>query len=562
MSKKSISRKQALKQLSGLALGSQFMFPMIASATNREPVQKQVKKRKPLNPPTKPHIIFIMTDQQRADALGCAGNSAVLSPNIDALARDGVRFSQAYSEVPSCTPARGCLLSGMTPWHNGMLGYARVARKYKYELPRMLSEGGYYSFCVGKNHWFPQKALHGFNGTLVDESGRIEQDGYVSDYRDWFKQVAPGQNPDETGIGWNSRFAKAYALDETLHPTSWIGNTAVAFLDKYNLEAPLFLKISFERPHSPYDPPQSVLDRYKDTVISGPAIGDWEGKVDNYPDVNKPIPTTGPADAAFGNFGDAQVKESKKHYYANITFIDDQVGKIVAKLKERGLYDHSLICFLSDHGDEMGDHYHWRKTFPYQGSVHIPFILKWPEGYQAQIAKGSEIDNPVGLQDILPTFMDASGQQIPGDLDGSSVLKLINGSSSGWRKYIAMEHATCYYKNNYWSAVTDGKRKYIWHFHTGQEQFFDLEKDPQENKDLIDAKSRSEEIKRWRGYLADYLKERGPGFVRDGRPVKRTETMLLSPNYPDSGDDDRQALRAWMKEERKSFTVHSGVHPG
>src|SRR5699024_10176340 len=149
--------------------------------------------------------------QQRADALGSSGNKAIRTPNLDQLAKEGVSFSQTYSPTPSCTPARSALLTGMDPWNNGMLGYGKMARKYKYEMPRMLRAGGYYTFGIGKNHWFPQKSLHGFHGTLVDESGRIEQDGFISEYRDWFKTVAPGQDPDKTGIGWNSRLAKPYA---------------------------------------------------------------------------------------------------------------------------------------------------------------------------------------------------------------------------------------------------------------------------------------------------------------------------------------------------------------
>lgn len=552
MDKKDITRKQALKQLGGLALGPS-LIPSLAmgKAKYKEQVSAGQQKSKNSQPDT-PHIILIMTDQHRADALGCAGNPSILTPNIDALAKEGARFNQAYSPVPSCTPARSCLLTGMEPWHNGMLGYARLARKYKYEMPRMLKDGGYYTFCVGKNHWFPQKSLHGFNGTLVDESGRIEQDGFISDYRDWFKRVAPGEDPDKTGLGWNSRFAKSFALDERLHPTNWIGSTGADFIDKYDVDAPLFLKVSFERPHSPYDPPQNILDRYKGVKVPGPAIGDWEGKIYNYPDINKPVPTSGPPSAPFGNFGKAQVKDSKKHYYANITFIDEQVGKLVAKLKARGMYENSLIVFLSDHGDEMGDHYHWRKTFPYQGSVHIPFILKWPDHFKTDTKRGSTIENPVGLQDILPTFLAASGQRIPEDMDGKNVLELVSGNSSGWRKYIGMEHATCYFKNNYWSAVTDGKRKYVWHFYTGQEQFFDLEKDPHENHDLIDISARKKEINGWRNHLVDYLKERGPSFVKNGNPVKRTKTMLYSPNYPRTDED---WLKYWKNEEQSSFTL-------
>ncbi|MBC8181302.1 sulfatase-like hydrolase/transferase [candidate division KSB1 bacterium] len=150
-----------------------------------------------------PHIIYIMTDQHRGDCLGCVGNEVIKTPSIDSIAKNGVCFTNGYTAVPSCTPARAGLLTGLSPWRHGMLGYGRVAGKYKYELPQMLREAGYYTFGIGKMHWYPQKSLHGFHGTLVDESGRSETPGFVSDYRDWFKLKAPGLNPDATGIDWN-----------------------------------------------------------------------------------------------------------------------------------------------------------------------------------------------------------------------------------------------------------------------------------------------------------------------------------------------------------------------
>src|SRR5690625_4845829 len=154
------------------------------------------------------------------------------------------------------------------------------------------------------------------------------------------------------------------------------------------------------------------------------------------------------------------------------------------------MYDHSLICFISDHGDEMGDHYHWRKTFAYQGSVHIPFLLKWPKNFQSKVKRGGKVQQPVGLQDILPTFIDASGQEVPEDMDGQSTLNPLRKKNTNWRDYIGMEHSNSYFQNNYWAGVTDGKRKYIWHFRIAQEQFFDLEKDPHENKELSRDPSR------------------------------------------------------------------------
>lgn len=542
-----ISRKQALRRLGGLVAASGLLphIPFSASAG--------AGARKPTGS-SQPHIILIMTDQHRGDALGCDGNPAVRTPHIDGLAQAGTHFSQAYSPAPSCTPARSCLLTGLTPWHTGLLGYGRVARKYRYELPRMLREAGYYAFGIGKNHWFPQKALHGFHGTLVDESGRVEQDGFISDYRDWFKRQAPGVDPDATGLGWNSYEARPYALDERLHPTRWIGQTAVDFIDHYDLEAPLFLKVSFERPHSPYDPPERYVDRYRDLRIPPPVTGHWEGTLYDYGKEDEPdsIPTSGPSDASFGDFGLAQVLKSKKYYYANISFIDDQVGELIAKLKEKGMYDNALICFTADHGDAMGDHYRWRKTYPYQGSVRIPCVVKWPKATPLVARPGSSLDRPVGLQDLLPTFLDAAGSPVPDDMDGKSLMSLVTGTATSWRPYIGMEHATTYWKNNYWAAVTDGKFKYIWYFLSGQQQFFNLQTDPGETTDLAAGKQPLA-LDRWRDYLIDYLGERGSGFVKDGKLIKRTTTLLYGPHYPHAEEETGEDLRYWQQQQKAGY---------
>ena len=486
----------------------------------------------------KPHIILIMTDQHRGDALGSAGNDAVLTPHLDRLAAEGVRFRNGYTSTPSCTPARSALLTGLSPWHHGMLGYGRVARRYRYEMPRMLREMGYFTFGIGKMHWYPQKSLHGFHGTLVDESGRVEQDGFVSDYRDWFKLQAPGHNPDQTGIGWNENRFDAYQLDEGLHPTTWTGQTAKHLIEQYDNDRPLFLKVSFARPHSPYDPPQRYLDRYRDVDIPQPVIGEWTGEFD--------FETTQPS-PAFGNFGPDFAVEARRHYYANISFIDDQVGEIIAALKQKGMYDNALILFTSDHGDMLGDHYHWRKTYAYQGSAHIPFLVRWPEDMSAGIERGTELIQPVELRDVLPTFMDAAGDTVPENMDGASLLSLIRDASAPWRPYIDLEHSNTYRDQTYWCAMTDGHWKYIWFFPTGTEQLFDLSRDPGELIDLAGDPAVEEDLVTWRLRMGQHLAERGEDFVKDGVPAKRTERLLYSPHYPDALEE-RTPLQYWRQE--------------
>ncbi|MBN2416868.1 arylsulfatase [bacterium] len=486
-------------------------------------VRCRVAKENPYSG-TQPHIIYIMTDQHRGDCLGCMGNEAIKTPYIDSLAADGAVFSCGYTATPSCTPARSGLLTGLSPWHHGMLGYGRVAGRYRYELPRMLREAGYYTFGIGKMHWYPQKTTHGFHGTLVDESGRVETEGFVSDYHDWFHLQAPGLDPDATGIGWNEHQAGVYALDEQLHPTAWTGRTAVEFIRNYNLNQPLLLKVSFARPHSPYDPPQRFLDMYRETDIPIPYRGDWCAGFADFPDTR---------DAAFGDFGTAHAVNSRRHYYANITFIDEQIGKIIWELKRRGMYGNSLIMFTADHGDMLGDHCHWRKTYAYEGSAHIPFIMKWPQGMETSVKRGGRLPSPVELRDVLPTFLDAAGREIPSDMDGASLLRLVRNPGASWREYIDLEHSTCYIPENYWCALTDGKIKYIYFFPTGEEQLFDLENDPGELTQLSGKPEWAGTLKLWRQRMVRHLSERGDEWVKNGRLQIRKQGMVYGPNYPE-----------------------------
>lgn len=483
----------------------------------------------------KPNIILIISDQHRGDAMHCMGNDFINTPNLDGLAEDGTLFTSGYTSAPSSTPARAGLLTGMSPWHHGMLGYGRVGSKYKYEMPAMLKENGYFTFGIGKMHWFPQKALHGFHGTLVDESGRVESEDFISDYRLWLQMQAPGINPDSTGIGWNDHGSGVYKLAEELHPTAWTGKMACEMIrnHKNGTNKPLFLKVSFARPHSPYDPPKRFAEMYEGKDVEASFISEW-CKERDYAKLTNPKDAA--PDAPYGNFGIEYAKESRRHYYANVTFIDEEIGKIIDALKDEGMYENSIICYVSDHGDMLGDHHHWRKTYPYEGSTHIPFIVKWPSSYN--FAKGQHIDSPVELRDLLPTFLDVAGTKVPEDMDGLPLTYLLNGNENKWRKYIDLEHATCYSKDNYWCALTDGKIKYVWRFSTGEEELFDLKKDPQENHNVIHDKQYNKVYKELRKAMIEHLSERGDEFVKDGELQILKRTVLYSPLFPDENPVD------------------------
>ena len=471
----------------------------------------------------KPNILLLMADQFRADCMGCDGNTVIKTPNLDRIAADGVRFSSAYSSTPTCTPARAALLSGLSPWRHGMLGYGRVAERYPVEMPRAMRDGGYDTVGIGKMHFHPQQNQHGFHTMLLDESGRAEAPGFKSDYRQWFASVAPDLNPDATGIGWNDYTAKPYVLPEHLHPTRWTGDTAVRFITDHNTPSPFFMKVSFARPHSPYDPPDRFWRMYEDAPLPEATVGDWAAKF---------APRNGPKDDIWhGDMGEALVRRARQGYYGSISFVDEEIGRILDALEKKGVLDNTLVVFTADHGDMTGDHNLWRKSDAYEPSARIPMLMRWPEGIVPG-PRGQVCTNPVELRDVLPTFLDAAALPGADQLDGRSMLQLARGKTNDWRPWIDLEHDICYDESNHWNALTDGKWKYIYHAQEGREQLFDLANDARECHDLAGNPAHADELARWRKRLVSHLSERGEEFVKDGSLMPRPKSHLYSPHYP------------------------------
>lgn len=470
----------------------------------------------------KPNILFIMTDQQRGDCIGAEGHPVIKTPNLDVLAHEGTLFRCAYSCTPTCTPARAALLTGLGPWRNGMLGYSRVPNNYPNTKPKILREAGYYTTSIGKNHFHPQRNTHGYNRCILDESGREQSSEFRSDYRAWFYSEAPTQNPDVTGIGFNEYRAKPYQLPERLHPTTWTGDTAVNFIAGYQKNEPFFLKVSFARPHSPYDPPHRFFDLYKDEDIPKAQAGEWAERYADYDPKNK--------STWRGKMDNDTVRYSRMGYYGSITMIDEQIGRIIETLQTKGLLENTLIVFTSDHGDMMGDQNLWRKSYPYDPSARIPMIMRVPESLGSS-KRGQILTNPVELRDLLPTFMDAAGISNHYDMDGKSMLPLANGNTENWREFIDLEHDVCYSKANHWSALTDGKTKYIFHAMDGEEQLFDLETDPHELQSLAGYTEHESTLQLWRKRLINHLEERGDAWVKNGKLALRPESILHSPAY-------------------------------
>lgn len=485
---------------------------------------------------SKPNLILIMTDQQRGDCLGCAGHPVVKTPNLDQLAEEGTYFPHAFSETPSCIPARASLLTGMDAWHTGILGMGSgekdIPTNFAHTMPGELAQAGYHTQAVGKNHFFPQRALNGYHNCIVDESSRVVDHEFVSDYRAWFNEHKPqGTEYHGHAVDWNSWMGRPSHLPEHLHPTYWTADQGIRFLRNRDPEKPFFLKLSFARPHSPYDPPQVYYDMYRDEPMPSAPVGDWAdgllGEHANTKSVNA---------WCTKNLDEKQIAESRRCYYGSITFIDHQIGRVLYELRKHDpqAYRNSFIIFLSDHGDMLGDHYLWRKTYAYQGSAHVPMIVRPPLTWDTP--RQQTCDLPVSLQDVMPSFLDAADVPIPENCTGLSMTSIAAPEYTHTapldRDYVHGQHTTCYSSLMAMHYLTDGKEKYVYLPYLGREQLFDLESDPMETHDLALDSDAAPRVERWRKRLIHELETRGCDTVVNGElQTLAPDQRIKSPHY-------------------------------
>jgi len=281
----------------------------------------------------KPNILFIMGDQHRGDCIGADGANWLITPNLDKLATEGVLFTNAYASVPSCLPARTSILTGMSPWLHGQLGYSEIP-VYKYELPQLFSDEGYRTHAVGKNHFSPMRNKHGYQTVELEEAWHTALEGNEKcDYTLWFEKNAPGKDINASGLHYTDhRGGVAFPFEEELHPTHWTAERAIKFLESYDGNKPWLLKVSFQRPHPPFDPPERWLDYYTNADISVPNVSEWaEKKYGNKKGSMEELknPTS-------GNFPMEEIEASRRAYYAAISFVDEQIGRVLDALNKRG----------------------------------------------------------------------------------------------------------------------------------------------------------------------------------------------------------------------------------
>ena len=478
---------------------------------------------------SKPNFVIIFPDMWRGDCLSIAGHPYVKTPYIDDIAQSGVYFDGAYSACPTCIPARVALATGLNSSHNGRLGYRdQVVWRYKDTLMQQLYNNGYHTIQVGKTHFYPQRLHLGFEENILYEIP-VWHRNFESDYHRWLQKETNGSVKDVAREHDPNTFVvHPWNHAEYLHPTNWTTSQAIESLARRDPTRPFFLQVGYHRPHTPYDPPAAYWEKYKNLEMAPPPIGDWCGEYSG---------ETHSLTMHHGDIGDAMRDDMRRGYYASVSHMDYEVGKLFYWLRKLGLLENTYVFVLSDHGDMLGDHYQHKKAVPFEGSARIPLLVYSP--VLAEKGGGKRRHAPVSHMDIMPTILDLAGITPEYEMDGESLRESIDSDREADRTHLHGEHSNPELGNGF-QYLVNSREKYIWETKSGKEYYFDLKKDPGELHNAVLDVQYEERVKTLRKMLITILEERPEdGLVSNsdlcpGKILGQVRSGLLMnmPEYP------------------------------
>ena len=419
----------------------------------------------------KKNVLFISVDDMNND-LGCFNHPVVKSPNIDRLASSGIAFANAYCQFPLSSPSRSSLLTGLRPDNTRVFDLTYHFRQDKPDiqtLPQMFKNNGYYVARVGKMYHYGNPGDIGTNG-LDDKASWTERFNPAGRDKTSLELDVINYTP-KRGLG----SAMAYYSDKDgIDPDHTDGKVAaetIRLLGEHK-EEPFFIAAGFYKPHCPWITPGKYFDLYKPEQMKLPEITETTQKA--YP--APALASTNP----WPYFGitSAQALECILAYYAAISFVDAQIGKLLDAVDSLGLSDNTIIVFWSDHGYHLGEHGLWFKQSCFEESAKCPLIISVPGSKKA----GQICRRTVELVDIYPTLADLAGLQSPDGLEGFSLLRLLKNPKAKWDHpaYTQVQRA----KIPGHSVRTEKWRYTEWGFGNNGAELYDELSDPKELNNL------------------------------------------------------------------------------
>ncbi len=487
---------------------------------------------------TQPNIILMFTDQQRHDTVGERSPDWLRTPHLDQMARNGITFRRAYSDCPICVPARSTVMTGRYAFSHGMMSNRSSSEVLGHvgTLPDRMHQLGYQTLGVGKMHFEPYRARHGFDECQI-----------AADYHAEMLKNGHALQPMRHGLGQCEMYPGMATVPEAQTYTSWTAEQCVDFIrNRRDTTRPFFLWCSFAKPHPPFDPPEPYYSMYRDPAIPipEPVIGDW-AQSSQWPPAYARIMQT----QNYDNLPPAVIRAARAAYYGLVTQIDYNIGRVIASLHDRRLMDNTMIVFASDHGEYLCDHHGGGKGFFHEASAHIPFIVMPPTGSEPEHC-GTVSDQLVCLADLLPTFV-AAGGGTADDVDGYDILQAERGQRPA-RDYLeGTAHNFPGEPNWYW-AITDGRWKYIWYPEGSIEQLFDVQSDPDERTNLAGRTEHAGQKERLRREMVRRHERRSSAAVEGGQMKNRPPVT--------AGDSERERRSRMWSGLHTEYLDHDVQH--
>ncbi len=395
----------------------------------------------------RPNILMIMADQLRPDFIGCYGNTIVKTPRIDSLARNGTSFTNAYTTCPVCVPARASLLSGKYCATNGAYDNGGILPSDEPTHNEYLNIEGYDTVLIGKAHFIGPDQLHGFRKRpmtnvypttlcwMPDRDANslnptnLHPNPIAVDYlvdnvgeRQWSMEI----DYDEEVVMQARRY-----LSGKRNQPSGTAQKPIPAADNQ----PFFLQVSFNHPHEPFHVQKKHWDLYEDIDIPIPDYpSDMIKKLSNMDKTLIHLHGTNQIDVTETD----NLKTLHRAYYAMVSYLDEKVGEVLDSLSQFGLADNTIVIFISDHGDMLGDRGMIQKRVLYEPSVRIPLIISFPENHPLYTS-AAVCSDPVSITDVAPTMLDLAGVKEWLPMDGRSLMLQLSGKNDNER-YVFCEN--------------------------------------------------------------------------------------------------------------------------
>ncbi len=429
----------------------------------------------------RPNILLIYTDQQRQDSLGCYGSKHAITPNLDKLAQEGMRFDKYFVNNPVCMPSRMAMLTGRYCSSLGVGTNGIPIPDSAVSIQQMVKPYGYNTAQIGKLHFQPHARRdhrdphpsYGFDTFILSDEPGCYDDAYTK----WVESIAPEQvskvrtalppaalevgRPVYSEVGRDTHEPYTFEGDEDLTHSAFVASETCRYLETADKNKPFFAIAGFYAPHTPVNPPKKFIDMYNPDMLPLPVKG-----VDE------------PWSKILEHLNEKDWRKIVAYYLALVSHVDDCVGRILDTLDKQGLADDTLVIFTSDHGEYLGDHGRIQKGMPgHDCIVNVPLIIRHP----GKISKGTSTDAMVEGVDIVPTILEWCGIQVPSFVQGSSIKNLLLGETDTHREDILIEFFEPFGKKE--TTLRTDRFKYYLNSY-GEELLYDLEIDP---KELVNA---------------------------------------------------------------------------